>query len=209
MLKFYFSKGTCSLASMIVLEELELPYQPIAANFDPETEEGKKLYELNPLGVVPLLVLPNGEPLTEGVAILQYLADHKPEKGLAPPPQSFARVRMQETLNFIATEIHKSYSPIFGADMWVQNPEGREQLRSGATERLVEKYAIIEDRLAKHEYLMGPGFTIADAYLFNVTLWARFQKIDLSIYPRLTAYMDRIRSRPSVVRAFAAERASR
>jgi glutathione S-transferase len=147
---------------------------------------------------VPALELDGGELLTEGTAIVQYLADQKPEAGLVPPAGSLARYRLQEMLGYINSELHKSYSPLF-------NPKTPAETREERLEYLRKRYAFIEQTLAGKDYLFGDQFTVADAYLFTVTNWARLVKLDLADFPNVLAFQARVAARPAVQAAMTAE----
>jgi glutathione S-transferase len=153
---------------------------------------------VNPKGYVPALVLDDGAVLTEGPAIVQYLADSRPDAGLAPANGTFERVRLQEALNYITSEIHKPYSPLF-------NPDVLPAVREERLAYLRKRYALIEKQLEDRKYLLGDQFTVADAYLFVVTNWARAVKLDLSAFPNLLAFQKRVGSRKAVIAALRAE----
>lgn len=199
-MKLYFSPGACSLSPHIVLREAGL-------NFDLEQVDlkAKKLKKseadylpINPKGQVPVLELDNGKRLTEGPAIVQYVADQKPGSGLAPAAGTFERYQLQEWLNFITSEIHKGFSPLF-------RPDTPEDYKPIARANLAARYAMLDKHLAGKQYLMGDQFTVADAYLFTVTNWNNFQKIDLNQWPTVKAYFDRVAARPKVQEAMKAE----
>jgi glutathione S-transferase len=198
-MKLYYSPGACSLSPHIVAHELGLPVAIEKVDTKAKTtESGRDYLQVTEKGYVPALELDNGDVLTEGPAIVQYLADLKAGTTLAPANGTFARSRLQETLGYINSEIHKSYSPLFKAD----TPDAT---RSERLEYLRKRYALIEKTLAKQHWLLGDHFTIADAYLFTVTRWAEFVKLDLSVFPALTAFQQRVAARPAVQAALAAE----
>lgn len=199
-MKLYFSPGACSLSPHIVLREAGL-------NFDLEQVDlaAKKLKKteadylpINPKGQVPVLELDNGKRLTEGPAIVQYIADQKPGSGLAPAAGSFERYQLQEWLNFITSEIHKGFSPLF-------RPNTPDDYKTIAKQNLAGRYSMLDKHFAGNKYLMGDQFTVADAYLFTVTNWNNFQKIDLGQWPNVKAYYDRVAARPKVQEALKAE----
>jgi glutathione S-transferase len=163
-----------------------------------KTHDGRDFWTINPKGYVPALELDNGEVLTEGPAIVQYLADLKPEAKLVPAAGTFERSRVQEMLGYINSELHKTYSPLF-------NPASSAELRAEREAYLRKRYGFIEKHLADKQYLFGE-FSIADAYLFTVTNWAQFVKIDLTEFPNLLAFQARVAARPAVQAAMAAER---
>jgi len=199
-MKLYYATNTCSLSPHIVAAEagiaLELEKVDLRTH---RTDTGADYREVNPLGYVPALRLDDGELLTEGAAIVQYLADRAPESGLAPRPGMLERVRLQEWLNFIASELHKTFSP------WLFHPEVGEPAQKFAKARLADRFAFIEQRLGDSPYLTGDHFTAADAYCFTIVGWSKFVGIDLAAYPRLARYMDRIAARPKVREAMQAE----
>lgn len=198
-MKLYYATGTCSLSPHIVALEAGLALQlEKVDNKAKRTESGQDFWQINPKGYVPVLALDNGELLTEGPAIVQYLADLKPESGLAPANGTLARYRLQEMLGYINSEIHKSYSPLF-------KPDTPEATRTERKEYLQRRYQFIEGVLAKQSYLLGDRFTAADAYLFTVTNWARHVKLDLSGFPALLAFQQRVAERPAVRAAMEAE----
>ncbi|GAA0888537.1 glutathione transferase GstA [Rhodanobacter soli] len=198
-MKLYYATGTCSLSPHIVALEASLTLQlEKVDNKAKRTESGQDFWQINPKGYVPVLALDNGELLTEGPAIVQYLADLKPESGLAPANGTLARYRLQEMLGYINSEIHKSYSPLF-------KPDTPEATRTERKEYLQRRYQFIEGVLAKQPYLLGDRFTAADAYLFTVTNWAKHVELDLSGFPALLAFQKRVAERPAVGAAMEAE----
>lgn len=198
-MKLYFSPSACSLSPHIVARELGLDLTLERVDgATKRTASGRDYWEINPKGYVPALELDSGEILTEGPTIVQYLADLKPEAGLAPPAGTPARYRLQEMLGYINSEIHKSYSPLF-------NPRTTPETRQDRLAYLARRYAYLEQILARQPYLLGEQFTVADAYLFVVTAWAGHVKLDLSELPALRAFQDRVASRPAVQAARKAE----
>jgi glutathione S-transferase len=198
-MKLYFSPGACSLSPHIVLRELGLPFEPVKVDLATKTEEGGADFRThNPKGYVPALLLDNGELLTEGPAIVQYLADLAPEKKLAPPNGALPRYHLQETLNYITSELHKGMGSLFNAKMPAE-------WREIAVELLGRRLDFIAGQLEGKTWLMGDTFTVADAYLFTVLGWAKWVKFDLSRWPGLTAYMERVAARPAVQQALKAE----
>jgi len=198
-MKLYFAPGACSLSPHIVASEAGIPLDLVKVDVKTKTvaREGD-FWDVNPKGYVPALELDNGAVLTEGPAIVQYLADLAPAAALAPAGGSFERVRLQETLNYLTSEIHKSYSPLFKPDVL---PAVREERLAYLTRR----YALIEKQLEGRKYLLGDRFTVADAYLFTLTRWARGVKLDLSGFPNLEAFQKRVGSRKAVLEAMRAE----
>ncbi|MBS0589640.1 MAG: glutathione transferase GstA [Proteobacteria bacterium] len=198
-MKLYFSPGVCSLAPHIVAREIGLPLTLEKVDLKTKTTEtGADFTKINPKGSAPALELDNGEVLTEGPAISQYLADLKPESGIAPPNGTLARARLQEMLNYITSEIHKTYSPFFSSTTPKETLVEREAY-------LRKRYRYIENILAQREWLVGDKFGPADAYLFVVTNWARGLKLDLTEFPALLAFQKRVAARPAVHAAMLAE----
>lgn len=163
------------------------------------TETGADYRKINPLGYVPALRLDDGRLLTEGVAIVQHLADRAPGSGLAPGAGTIERYRLQEWLTFISSELHKMFSP------WLFHPEVGEQARNAAKERIAGRLAYVEQRLSGSKFLLGDTFTAADAFLFTIVGWSKFVGIDLGAHPNLSAYMARVAARPQVRDAMRAE----
>ena len=201
-MKLYYATGTCSLSPHIVALEagikLDLEKVNLARTPHP-TETGADFTSVNPNGYVPALELDDGTLLTEGAAIVQYLADLRPASKLAPAAGTRERYRLQSWLNFVASELHKMYSP------WLFHPEYGAQAQEVARGKIAERLAYVENHLGNGPYLMGETFTVADAYLFTIVGWSAFAKVDLSTFPRLRAYMDRIGARPKVQEAMLAE----
>ncbi|QCR35618.1 glutathione transferase GstA [Nissabacter sp. SGAir0207] len=201
-MKLYFAPMACSLSPHIILRELNLPFELIRINNKTKrTADGQDFRTINPKGYVAALVLDNGEVLTEGPAILQYLADLVPAGGLAPAAGSWERVRLQEMLNFITTEIHGGSAPLF-------NSELPEEVQSLFRRKLFTRLDYLAERLAEQDYLMPGEFSVADAYLFTVLQWLPVFNIDVQQWPALAAFIARIKTRPAVQAALAAEEAS-
>ena len=203
-MKLYFTPGTCSLAPHIAIRELGLPVELRRVRIGPDpvvVADGSDFRALNPLGYVPLLELDDGRLLSEDVAILQYLADLDPAAGLAPLAGTFERVELQRWLTFISSELHKSFSP------WLFHPEYGEQAADVARTRIAARLAVVERQLADRDWLLGADFGIADAYLFTIVDWSRATRVPLDAFPRLAAYLERVRARASVVEALRHERA--
>ena len=199
MLKLYYVPGTCALCPHIVLHEAGVSFTTEKVNpKDKQTETGQDYNAINPKGYVPALVMNNGQLLTEVAVIVQYIADLASNKKLAPLPGTIDRYHLQEWLNFIATEIHKGFSPLF-------NPKFPEEAKTIAKERLTLRLGIAAEALEGKDYLMGKTFTVADAYLFTVLRWSPRMNVDLSPWPVLKDYMDRIANRPAVKAAMEEE----
>ncbi|BBD40882.1 MULTISPECIES: glutathione transferase GstA [Aminobacter] len=202
-MKLYYATGTCSLSPHIVALEAGIPLDIERVDIFRKphvTGAGNDFTTVNPNAYVPVLELDDGSLLTEGAAIVQYLADLKPEIGLAPAAGTRERYQLQSWLNFVATELHKMYSP------WLFHPEYGVQAQEVARGKITERLAYVERHLERSGlYLMGETFTAADAYLFTIVGWSAYAKVDLSAFPQLRAYMDRVGARPKVRDAMRAE----
>jgi glutathione S-transferase len=197
-MKLYYAAGTCSHAPHIALREAGLPFALV--RFDMKSrllEDGRRLEEVNDKGFVPVLELDDGQRLTEVAAVLQYIADRKPELGLAPPAGTMERYRLAEWLNFIGTEIHKAYWPIFH--------DGTDVEKDKARAKLARSFGWVEERLGARPFLLGDRFTVADAYLLTVLNWTKAAGVDAEGWPRLKEYRARLRERPAVIAALEAE----
>ncbi|NMY65585.1 glutathione transferase GstA [Pseudomonas sp. WS 5018] len=191
-MKLFIKAGACSLSPHIVLEESGLDYETESVDLATKvSESGNDFLAINPKGYVPALLLDSGEVLTEGAAIVQYLADRVPEKRLAPANGTIERYRLQSWLSFIGAELHKSFSPFF-------NPAAGDAWKAAARANLERRLGYLEQQLAGKDYLLGADFSVADAYLFTVLGWADFIQLDLARWPGLAAYRGRIASRPAV-----------
>ena len=199
-MKLYFSPGACSLSPNIVAREAGVPLELVKVDTGSKKihVEGD-FFAVNPKGYVPALELDDGSVLTEGPAIVQYIADRKPESGLVPAASTNERYRMQEMLGYINSEIHKAYSPLFNPATPPATVEERKAY-------LKKRYKLLDERLAGRDYLFGDRFTAADAYLFTVTNWAGYVKLDLSEYANLAAFQKRVAARPAVQEAMRAEK---
>lgn len=198
-MKLYYSPGACSLSPHIVLREAGLPVELVLADLKAhKLQDGSDYYGINSKGYVPLLELDNGERLGEGPAIVQYIADQVPAKNLAPANGTMARYRMQEWLNFITSEVHKGFSPLFNAT-WPADAKALSKAK------LEERLKWVDQQLAGKQYLLGDHFSVADAYLFTVTSWSKHVGIDISGLANLGAFMARMAARPAVQEALRAE----
>jgi glutathione S-transferase len=201
-MKLYYAPGACSLAPHIVAREAAIPIDLVAVDLrraPHRTGDGRDYAAINPKSYVPALELEDGALLTEGAAIMQYLADRNPGSGLAPPAGTIARYRLQEWLSFVGTELHKMFSP------WLFHPEHGDLARKVAREKIADRLAFVDRHLRDGPFLLGDAFTAADAYCFAIVNWSKPQRIDLAEYPRLQDYMRRIGARPAVRRAMEAE----
>lgn len=198
-MKLFLKPGACSLSPHIVLEELGLKYETETVDLKgKKTGSGGDYLAINPKGYVPALQLDNGYVLTEGPAIVQYLADLKPEKKLAPANGTLERYQVQSWLTFIGTELHKNFGPLF-------NPASSQDWKDAGRAAIERRLAYVNEQLAGKDYLMGQDFTVADAYMFTVVGWTKFVKIDISGLPNLVAYLQRVAARPAVLAALKAE----
>ncbi len=198
-MKLYYAPGACSLASHIVLRELGRPFQLVAVSLARKTTaDGRDFLTVNPKGYVPALELDDGAILTEGPAILQYLADFEPARALAPPNGTLARYRLQEWLAFINSELHKSFGPLFEAT-------APDVLKERARATLVRRLGYVAGVLPG-PYLTGATFTVADAYLYTVLTWTAHVGPDLAAWPVLADYLARLAARPAIRDAQAAEK---
>jgi glutathione S-transferase len=202
-MKLYFSPGTCSFSPHIALREAGIDVELVRVDIKKGivVADGSDFSAINPKGYVPVLELDNGVRLTEGPAIVQYIADLNPESGLAPRSGTLERYQLQEWLGFINSEIHKGFGPLF-------NPATPDDYKTIAKTTLVKRLKILADRLTTNDYLMGVRFTVADGYLFTVLGWGQWVGIDIKQWPALAAFQQRIGERASVRDALAAEAAS-
>ncbi len=198
-MKLYYSPGACSLSPHIALHEAGLAFEAIPAPTKTHRlPDGSDYYQVNPLGYVPYLVLDSGESLREGPAIVQYIADQVPQKNLAPANGSMARYQLQSWLNFIGTELHKGFSPLF-------NPAVPAEAKQVFKDRLISRLTWLDGELAGKQYLMGDQFTVADGYLFTVTNWPAMVGMDITGLANLAAFRARVAARPAVQAAMKAE----
>jgi glutathione S-transferase len=198
-MKLYFSPGACSLSPHIALKEAGIAFDLVPANMKTHTlTDGTDFYGINSKGYVPLLELDDGQRLSEGAAIVQYIADQAPASNLAPANGTMARYRLQEWLNFITSEIHKGFSPLF-------NPAMPDEAKTIAKTKLADRFKWLDSKLEGHQYLMGDTFSVADAYLFTTTNWSKHVGLDISGLANLGAFMGRVAARPAVQAAMRAE----
>lgn len=198
-MKLYYSPGACSLSPHIALREAGLDFELVLASTKThKLADGTDYYTINPKGSVPLLELDSGERLTEGPVIVQYIADLVPARQLAPANGTMARYRLQEWLNFLTSEVHKGFSPLF-------NPATPEAYKPVGKARLADRLRWVDAQLEGKAYLMGDQFTVADPYLFTLTNWTKPVGLDISGLAHLGAYMARVAERPAVREAMKAE----
>ena len=198
-MKLYFAPGACSLAPHIALREAALDFDLEQVDLRAKlTKSGKDYRAVNPKGSVPVLGLDDGQVLTEAAVILQWIGDRKPAAHLAPAAGSMERYRLQEWLNWTATEIHKGISPFF-------NPKASDEWKQLLRERLAMQFGILSNRLGDKPFLMGDTYTVADSYLFTVLRWTKLHNIDLAAWPNIPTFMERVAARPASVAAMTAE----
>lgn len=198
-MKLYFSPGACSLASHIVLRELGLPFELVKVDTNThKTEHGDDFYRINSKGQVPTLSLPNGEVLTEGPVISQWIGDQAPANHLVPTLGSLARYRLQEWQNYITSELHKNFTPLFHSQF---DAPTKTILKA----QLRKKFEWVDSQLTSRQFLLGEHFSAADAYLFVVCQWAKYVDLDLNGLTSLQAFLTRVNQRPAVQAAFKAE----
>jgi glutathione S-transferase len=199
MMKLYFSPGACSLSPHIALREAGLPFELAKVDLHKHVlDDGTDMTKINPKGYVPALQLDDGSVLTEGPAIVQYIADQAPASKLAPANGTLERYRLMEWLNYITSEVHKQFSPLF-------NPSANDQTKGFALAALEQRFNYLSETLWDRPYLLGEAFSVADAYLFTVLSWTKWVGIDLAQWPVLNAYVNRIAERPAVQQAMHAE----
>ncbi len=199
-MKLYFSPGACSLSPHIALAEAGLSFELERVDLKAKKYGKDKDYlKINPKGYVPTLQFEDGSVLTEGPAIVQWIADQVPEKHLAPAPGTMERYHLVEWLNFISTELHKQFSPLF-------NPASGDDLKQRQRELLARRFDYLHSALGNQPYVMGETFTVADAYLFTVLGWSKWVELDLTKWPKLADYVARVGARPRVQAAIAAEK---
>jgi glutathione S-transferase len=199
-MKLYYSPGACSLAPHIVAREAGLPLDLVKVDLRAhKTETGEDYFTINPRGYVPALEI-DGELHTEVAALVQYLADQAPHANLLPPAGSKERFKVQQWLAFVASELHKTFSP------WLFDPAAAESTKQATRSKLGVRFGELDTLLADRPYLTGDTFTVADAYAFTIVNWSNFLKIDIKPYPSLSAFMARVAARPKVREALEAER---
>src|SRR5262245_36784073 len=199
VMKLYYARGACSLSVHIALREADLKFD--LERVDTKTKQlegGGDFLKFNANGFVPVLVLDDGEQLTEAKVLLEYIADQKPSAGLAPPHGTLPRYRLMEWLSFISSELHKSYSPLF-------SPATPEDYKPIVLQRLAQRLGYVNSKLEGRQYLLGDQFTVADCYLFVVVNWSKAMNIDLTPFPALQQFQERVRNRPAVQAAMRAE----
>ena len=202
-MKLYYAKGACSLAPHIIMSELNMVYELELVDTKNKTCASGDFKKINPKGSVPALRMENGEILTEGAVIDQYLADQKMDSTIFPKMGTIDRYRCMEWLNFIATDLHKSYVPFFIGSMLT--PTTATEISAFYSNMLSSKLDYVSEKLGTNEYLMGNNFTLADAYLFTVLSWSKHVNFDLNKWSNLRPYLERVGTRPAVIKAMKEE----
>ena len=199
-MKLFYAKGACSLTVRIILNELNTPFTDEAVDLRAKkTASGANYWEINPKGSVPAIQLDNGQILTETQVILQFLADNQPGTTLFAPVGAIKRYRIMEWLNFVSTELHKALGGLF-------NPNLTPEMKNNITIPLVnQRFKLLNQHLQHQTFLMGDQFTLPDAYLYLVMRWANYFQLDLTAYPNLLAYIERVSQRESVQKALKQE----
>lgn len=202
-MKLFFSPGACSMAAHIVLEELGAKYDTQKVdlrNKDPE------YVKLNPKGYVPALKTDDGKVLTENVAVLEFLGDQKPEKNMMPKAGTWDRYKATELLAFISTEIHKGFSPLFMAAMMHPNDEkAQNEMKEGAKKKIATRFDLIEQKLKGNQFLLGDHMSVADAYFFVMTVWSKKHQLEMSRWPSIMSFAERMQGRPAIQKVMQAE----
>jgi len=200
-MKLFYSPGSCALAPHIVMAELNMAYELEAVNLKDKTCASGDYYKTNMKGSVPALKMDSGDILTEGAIISQYLADQKNDGTLLAKFGTIDRFRTLEWMNFIATDIHKNFSPLFSVERNYKTAETQNEVKNVFKTALTDKFNFIAEKLGQNDYLMGTEFTIADAYLFTCLTWTKYVGMELTNWTNLNSYVKRVSERPAVIRA--------
>jgi glutathione S-transferase len=204
-LKLYYSPGACSLASHITLEELKFAYEPIKISLDKPETIPSEFDRINPMGAVPVLQLESGECITEGVAIMQYLGDRAEARSFMPKPGTLERTRLIEAMNFLATELHKGFAPLWAPEKLVSDLKAQDELCTNTLKNLDAVAEVFQSRLGDQHFYFGNQFTSVDAYAFTLFGWAKWVEWDLSRFSKIQSYLARIAERPSVLATLKSE----
>ncbi|MFM6929212.1 MAG: glutathione transferase GstA [Bdellovibrio sp.] len=197
-MNLFYSPGACALASQIALREAGLKFELVKVDLKAKEYAGGDYKKVNPKGYIPALQLPNGELMTEGAVILQWIADQAPEKNLIPKFGTQDRYKAMEWLNYIATELHKGMGILF-------QPTLNDEAKQGARDRLQLRLAVLDSHLQKHPYILGESFSVVDAYAYNILRWSGIVNVDLSNHKALQSFVAKMAERPAVQEAVAAE----
>lgn len=204
-MKLFYKTGACSLAPHIVMAEMNMVYELESVDLKKKTYSSGDYLKINPKGSIPALIMEDGQVLTEAAVIMQYLADLNLEAGLIPNHATSERYRCLEWINFIATDLHKNFSPLFGAGMIVKNQEGQLEMKQYYVETLKKKIAIASEMLGTNDYVLGSKFSVADAYLYTVLGWGKYVGVDISGFKNMETYLKRVSERPAVQKALKEE----
>lgn len=197
-MRLFYSPGSCAMASHIALNETGLKFTTEAVDLRTHTFSGGDYRKINPKGYVPALELDNGDKLTESAVVLQYIADQKPEANLIPKAGTIERYHCMEWLNFLATEIHKGFGPLW-------SPNSPQETKKSAIDRLNLRLDYLNSHLQNNKFITGNQFTVADCYLFTLLSWCDFHKMDITKYNAIGDYRKRISDRPSVMKTLKEE----
>lgn len=197
-MKLYFSPGACCMSCHIALEEAKIPFELVYVDIHSHDEKRKAFFNINPTGAVPALELNDKTVLTQNIAILEYIADQKPESGLIAKAGTVERAEIMKWLSMVAADLHKSFGPLFGLKHITSNPEGQADIKKLAFANINKYLTIIDKHLQDKTFLAGEKFTIADCYLFTVYQWAPHVSLPTENYPALNRYSERIANRPTV-----------
>lgn len=200
-MKLFYSAGSCALAPHIVMAELNMVYELEAVNMKDKTCTSGDFRKINLKGSVPVLKMENGEYLTEGAIISQYLADQKNDGTVLGKFGTIERLRTLEWMNFIATDIHKTFSPLFYAERVFKTAETQTEVKNYFKSALADKLNVVSEKLGNNDFLTGTQFTIADAYLFTCLTWSKYVGLELTPWSNINSYMNRVSERPAVMRA--------
>lgn len=196
-MKLYYSAGSCSTSCHITLEESGLDYQAQELDWD-KPQEAALVAKLNPMGTLPVAVLDNEQVLFQNIAIHTHVADQAPQSGLLPKPGTPERAEAMNWLSFVASDLHKAFSPLFGIPGISKDPKAQEDVRTWAVGNVNECLRVLNDRLAGRDYVLGKQFSVVDSYAFVVLGWAQYLKIPLTSYANVQAYLGRVAQRPAV-----------
>jgi glutathione S-transferase len=197
-MKLYYSPGSCSMSCHIALEEAGLNYTPVEVDWEKHNAASEELERLNPQGAVPVLVTDQGKALTQNLAILEYIADSKPSSHLLPEAGTWERAEAMRWLSFVASDLHKSFSPFFALESMTSSEPAQAEVRKWAIDNMKGYCKTIDAQLAGKDYLTGKTFTAADAYLFVVAGWSKWVEVSLEEFKNLSAFMSRVYQRPAV-----------